>query len=110
MSDKKEECIKWCCDLIGWTEEYLGKGVDYKALFEDEDIAILIKAMWAINREKGLFRILSNDDNFCVLKYSKENGEISGLFNTYYYFKQHNNSELEALTQALIYIYENKTT
>ena len=61
----------------------------------------LIKAMWAINREgnKDWTSIKMRWDGFSV--------RIHDLFGKTFEYRNHNNSELEALTKALEYIYEN---
>lgn len=65
-------------------------------------LALLIKAMWAINREKGKYRIKQNIFNdYYVGDYSKRPVEYVEFAK-----EDHNNSEQQALQAALEYVFE----
>jgi len=62
------------------------------------DLARLIKAMWAINRE-GKWTIWMNEDYIRV--------KFHALHSFYrFFYRDYDNSEIEALEAALQYIYE----
>ena len=63
-----------------------------------EYLYILIKAMWAINKTSG-YNIFMNGINFTVLK--------NGWHDKWFYFEKYNNSEQEALVEALTYVFDN---
>ena len=87
-----EDCKRWACKLAGFSEVFIGPSqwVDY-------DLEILIKAMWAINRE-GLFKIQYEYFNNWYYFVSKRNGKGLQLN-----IKDHKYSEQEELTAALTY-------
>lgn len=88
----KEDFKQWLCEL----SKYDFTRVEHLPYWRQEELKILIKAMWAINRaggviEMGLLEVyvqLANTDS------------------VYFEYKKHKNSEQEALTKALEYIYK----
>ena len=69
----------------------------YDKMLTDAQLAILIKAMWAVNREgKGIEINLESERVYVSLIQDHD----------YFYFKDHNNSEQEALTKALEYVWK----
>ncbi len=89
----KTEFKKWACGLAdsAFKPELLGNK-DYSV----NTIAILIKAMWAINRNNKFFMIM---DGYQILV---DTGEHNEHFN----FAEHDNSEQAALMAALNHIYQ----
>ena len=69
--------------------------------FEDLSADVLIKAMWAINRE-GIFFINTLQNSVFIDTVDQKNGADIAY---YFLYKDHNNSEQEALDKALRYIY-----
>lgn len=91
----KEKFKKWICKLISIKYRTIDDGYG-----EVYDIEILIKAMWKINRD-GEWQIHSNVSSYYVSQ------KYRGKIDKWFHFEEHNNSELEALTKALEYIWEN---
>lgn len=88
----KEGFKEWLCELAEFKFEYY----DHIGL-----LYILVKAMWAINRE-GIYRIWILHDRVELYNgYTK-------VIEEWFFFKKYNNSEQQALEKALEYIYENK--
>jgi hypothetical protein len=112
----KEEHKKRLCELAGEYYEskcsYYNKNDIYCSEECDDPffrcdgteitLEILIKAMWAINRRAV------KESGFCIC--SSTGGDFYVYYGKYqraaYPRKDHNNSELEALTAALTYIYQ----
>jgi len=88
----EEDFKRWLCKLNGYDFES-----DYFRM-DELMIEILIKAMWQINRD-GKWDIQMDRDYIDV---SSRQEVLDDVFT----FKDHNNSELEALTKALEYIYK----
>ena len=101
-----EDFKEWLCKKAGYLPENLNGTITY----DDKELvlAILIKAMWVINKARS-----KDNDNyciqdntyhyntspcFCVLKGTK-------LVSSFYLYI-HNDSEQDALTAALEYIYK----
>jgi hypothetical protein len=61
----------------------------------------MIKAIWAINREGKWFITMSNTQ-FLIMKTEGKGLSLEAGFD----YKYHNNSEIEAMKAALLYIYE----
>ena len=89
-----EDFKKWVCEKAN-IDEKLVYGCDYRF------IGVLIKAMWAINR-KGKWEISIFPQAIHIGKVLFFANEDDILFK----YKDHNNSEQEALEKALEYIYE----
>jgi len=68
---------------------------------------ILIKAMWAINRDDNSRYKIRSEDISCFTVTDEWNDSL-GVSDKDFYFTDHNNSETEALTSALKYIFDNK--
>ena len=87
----KEEFKKWINVLL------------YDENEDDElvNIAYYIKAMWAINRE-GKYQIVMDEIGIEIFN-EKDTDDVILLS---ILFKDHNSSEIEALTKALEYIHE----
>ena len=90
-----EDFKKWLCGKVN---------VDYDDFYDfskddwNNNIELLIKAMWVINREV-VWEMLQ--DRF---GYGVEDKKEIGSYKLFA-FKDHNDSELKALTKALEYIY-----
>lgn len=89
-----EDFKKWLCDKSKFD-------IAHWLLNEHEELSLLIKAMWAINRE-GKWEIISD-------KVSLDISDKHGDFCISFYYSDHNNSEQEALTKALEYIFDKET-
>ncbi len=91
-----EDFKKRLCKKAGLMNYYLVNNVRT----DNEELILLIKAMWAINRE-GKWHIKM--ENYCIAFYSYMAKEYKEII---FKYKDHNNSEQEALQKALEYIYE----
>jgi len=111
----KTEFKKFLCELAGVKYEQCkyphSLCYDCNICEADEGMTkvtleILIKAMFAINRdiEKGYFVTFVNGE--CVAIYRNTCG--MNFMKKLFPFSDHNNSEQEALTAALQYIFDNK--
>ncbi len=98
----KEDFKKWIFELLGLIYEPENEMVEKVCC----DISLLIKAMWQINRD-GKYTIIIDGYNIRVVPMGLK-GSLEDTQD--FKYSDHNNSELEALTQALTYIYENKIT
>jgi hypothetical protein len=93
----KEEFKKWLCEKAGYNYNAWGKPCPY----DIHDIKILIKAMWAINRETRDDYIRYGPTGFSRCYY-----DVEDMGMTRFDIKDHNNSEQQALEAALKYIWE----
>lgn len=92
----KEDFKKWLSDKAGYL--YLA----YQMLEEkgmNNEVELLIKAMWAVNREKDY--LMEITDAYITVQDPDWRIEPS-----YFLFKDYNNSEQKALTAALEYVYK----
>ncbi len=93
---------KWLCELAGYETTswcgYIKKGLVYDLRKNDVPLEILIKAMWIINRGGRRF-VNMNWEQITI--YAEGPYHLGAV-----YSKKYNNSEQEALTAALEYIYE----
>lgn len=94
-----EEFKKWLCVLGGDYDYSKLKELQYHGDFESNILSILIKAMWAINRE-GKWAILMWNDYIEIFCIEKQSDDID------FFYKDYNNSELKVLTKAIEYIWE----
>jgi len=88
MDDKFK---KWLCELAGcpaMRDNYLAN-----------ELEILIKAVWKINREREYF--------ICIMSTEIMTGHPYKIDGEYFKYKDYKN-ETEALTAALKYIFDNK--
>jgi len=100
-----EDFKKWLCNLLGIHYRTIDDG--YGDIY---GIEILIKAMWKINKRPLDFNMIEiRMDAISITLWKRGDGvPFSEDFYDYeYVFKDYNNSELEALTKALEYIWEN---
>ena len=99
----KEGFKRWLCEKAGY-----GTGFTNDVEWKNKGLEILIKAMWAINREaytagnKERYFIIQKLGGFVVNYGLKTNGFIEKQFDFC------DNFEQEALMAALKYIYEQK--
>ena len=110
----KEEFEKWLCELVGVELKYINNNNSESILHRRVGLSdcyttdlitleILIKAMWAINRDiNTIYSIKQNVDN----SYSVFPGGITHRKD--FLPSDHNSSEQEALTAALIYVLDNE--
>ena len=99
-----EDFKKWLCDLAGikyWTV------IDRYGNSWEENISleILIKAMWTINRQEGSKYKIRLEDIYCFTVTNEWSDSVA-VTDVDFYFKDYNNSEQEALTAALEYIFK----
>jgi hypothetical protein len=88
-----EDFKKWLCEKAGIEDD------EVEELLPHSFLEILIKAMFAIIRKgKWLVLLGSMDVTICEL------GKLSPS-SIQFYYSDHNNSEQEALTKALEYIF-----
>ena len=90
-----EDCKKWLCELAEygpWIWDALPEEAD------DVRLAILIKAMWAINREGKWWITMYPHGIHLKLPHRGKGKDFE--------YKDYNNSETEALAKALEYIFE----
>jgi len=87
----EENFVKWIIKVSNLNTKPIHTG--------QSNLEILIKAMFALNRE-GKWAIMIHPNEVIVYRQSFSGKDIIFLI------KDHNNSELEALTKALQYIYE----
>jgi len=95
----KEDFKKWLCEKA---EDK--KNIEYfksEIINPDDWIALLIKAMWAINREGGDYSFILYR-SFVEVSYN--DGQHDSAEN--FFHGEYDNSEQEALTKALEYIWE----
>ncbi len=90
-----EKYKKRLCELVGY--KFWPQNLDCN---EDIELAILIKAMWAINNLKGKYSISQDADN----DYFATSCTEDIIFPK----DKYNNSEQQALQAALIYILDNE--
>jgi len=95
--DMKEDFKKWLCELAEEPYDCVAGFLGHKD-HDMENIFILIKAMWAINRE-GKWLILISASDIDITRSEKYKSKL-------FSYKNHNNSEQQALEKALEYIYE----
>jgi len=89
-------------DFKKWVKSFSPEKAHW-IMSEDEWLACLIKAIWKINRE-GEFVINLIKDKYTVAYFRKN----EMLWVKSFRYASHNNSEQEALTEALKYIWENR--
>ncbi len=99
-----EECKKWVLELA---DSALSIGTRCKPGYEINTIAILIKAMWAINREKK-WRMDINSNYVGVYTNLSFNHFEKMDLNQEFRFRDFFNSEQKALQSALQHIFDNK--
>jgi hypothetical protein len=102
----KEEFKKWLCEKAstGCYVNELGVLVNLDGFSADENevLATLIKAMWAINRDDSIFEIFMPETD----KYTASVFENNNWHDVDFFFSDHNNSEQTALEKALEYVFE----
>lgn len=87
---------KRMCELAGYNyADFKPTGTFY---WKDKELEILIRAMWAINRADDWHIIMDNCGLWLYNPY--------GDFEIEFEYRNHNNSEQEALIKALEYIYK----
>lgn len=102
---------KWLCELAGIEYNYFFESFpDKNKAWGGFELIILVKAMWAINRaysrREGEYCIKDNTHFRNITPCFSIVHDYIDLEENSIYLQDHNNSEQEALTAALEYIYE----
>jgi len=95
-----EDFKKWLCEKAGYKFDTMDKYYQkefLKSLPNGLHLEILIKAVWAINRERK-WNIFESYFSYNVYKDCVKQRQ--------FHFKDYNNSEQKTLEKALEYIYE----
>jgi hypothetical protein len=103
---------KWLCELADIKKKcdiYYGHSTildKCECLPKNITLEILIKAKWALNREAEKYFITQTSISYCLIPQEKEKEPIPA--DIHFSYEDHNNSEQEALTAALKYIFDNR--